>query len=59
MVTKQLNIENRTLEQNYFWSDLININDFDPNLLKLDKKWTLIFITLAMLRKNLSTILIA
>ena len=34
MVTKQLNIKNRT---HYFWNDLINLKDFDPNLLKLDK----------------------
>ena len=32
MVTKQLNIKNRTY---YFYNDLINIKDFDP---KLDKK---------------------
>ena len=35
MVTKQLNIKNRTY---YFWNDLINIKNFDPALLKLDKK---------------------
>ena len=35
MITKQLNIKNRTY---YFWNDLINIKDFDPTLLKLDKK---------------------
>ena len=36
MVTaKQLNIKNRTY---YFYYDLINIKDFDPKLLKLDKK---------------------
>ena len=35
MVTKQLNIKNRTY---YFWNDLINLKDFDPSLLKLDKK---------------------
>ena len=35
MVTKQLNIKNRTY---YFWNDLINLKDFDPKLLKLDKK---------------------
>ena len=34
MVTKQLNIKNRTY---YFWNDLINIKNFDPALLKLDK----------------------
>ena len=35
MVTKQLNIKNRTY---YFWIDFINLKDFDPKLLKLDKK---------------------
>ena len=35
MVTKQLNIKNRTY---YFYNDLINIKNFDPKLLKLDKK---------------------
>ena len=35
VVTKQLNIKNRTY---YFYNDLNNIKDFDPKLLKLDKK---------------------
>ena len=35
MVTKQLNIKNRTY---YFWNDLIKIKNFNPALLKLDKK---------------------
>ena len=35
VTTKQLNIKNRTY---YFYNDLINIKDFDPTLLKLDKK---------------------
>ena len=35
VATKQMNIKNRTY---YFSSDLINIKDFDPKLLKLDKK---------------------
>ena len=35
MVTKQLNIKNRTC---YFYNDLINIKNFDPKLLKLNKK---------------------
>ena len=35
MTTKQLDIKNRTY---YFYNDLINIKDFDANLLKLDKK---------------------
>ena len=36
MVTiKQLNIKNRTY---YFYNDLISLRNFNPNLLKLDKK---------------------
>ena len=35
LTTKQLNIKNRTY---YFYNDLINLKDFDPKLLKLDKK---------------------
>ena len=34
-ITKQANIKKRTY---YFYNDLINIKDFDPKLLKLDKK---------------------
>ena len=34
MVIKQLNIKNRT----YFYNDLINLDGFDADLLKLDKK---------------------
>ena len=34
VTTKQLNIKNRTY---CFYDDLINIKDFDPSLLKLDK----------------------
>ena len=33
--TKQMNIKNRFY---YFYNDLINIKDFDPKWLKLDKK---------------------
>ena len=33
--TKQINIKNRTC---YFYKDLIKLFDFDPNMLKLDKK---------------------
>ena len=32
---KELNIKNRTY---YFFDDMINIANFDPNLLKIDKK---------------------
>ena len=35
MVTKQLNIKNRTY---CFWNDQVNIKNFNPLLLKLDKK---------------------
>ena len=35
VTTKKMNIKNRTY---YFCNDLINIKDFEPNLLKLDKK---------------------
>ena len=31
----QINIENTTY---YFFNDMINIEDFDSNLLKIDKK---------------------
>ena len=34
-ITKQMNIKNRTY---YFYNDLNNIKDFNPKLLKLDKK---------------------
>ena len=32
---REINIKNQTY---YFFNDMINIKDFDPNLLKLDKK---------------------
>ena len=32
---KEINIKNRTY---YFLDDMINIKNFDPNLLKIDKK---------------------
>ena len=35
MTTKQIDIKNRTY---YFHNDLFNIKNFDPNMLKLDKK---------------------
>ena len=35
VTTRQMNIKNRTY---YFYNDLINIEDFDPKLLKLDTK---------------------
>ena len=36
VTTKQINLKNMTY---YFYNDLINIKDFDPKLLKLDKKY--------------------
>ena len=39
MVIKQLNIKNRTY---YFYNNIINLKDFDPSLLKLDKKESLL-----------------
>ena len=32
---KQINIKNRTY---YFFNDMVNIKDFDPSLIKIDKK---------------------
>ena len=32
---KKINIKNLTY---YFFDDMINVKDFDPNLLKIDKK---------------------
>ena len=32
---KEINIKTQTY---YFFDDMINIKDFDPNLLKIDKK---------------------
>ena len=33
--TKQINIKNSTY---YFFNDMIDIKDFDPNLIKIDEK---------------------
>ena len=35
MKTKQIDIKNKTYS---FYNDLINIKNFDPSMLKLDKK---------------------
>ena len=50
-ITKQMNIKNRTY---YIYDDMINIKDFDPNMLKLDKKHPkiVLFIKLDMLQKK-------
>ena len=34
-ITKKMNIKNRTY---YFYNDLIKLFDFDPNMLKVNKK---------------------
>ena len=39
--SKQINIKNRTY---YFFNDMINIKDFDPSLIKIDKKSTKILV---------------
>ena len=36
-ITKQMNIKSRTY---YFYNDLIKLFNFDPNMLKVDKKKT-------------------
>ena len=38
MTTKQIDIKNRS---NNFYNDLINIENFDPHMLELDKKTVL------------------
>ena len=43
---KQIEIKNRTY---YFYNDMINLENFDSNLLKIDKK-RLIFTTLDTLQ---------
>ena len=52
--TKQINTKNRTY---YFYNDLIKRFNFDPNMLKLDKKHlkAQIFIILDMLQKKKNT----
>ena len=50
-----MNIKNRT---NYFYNDLIKLFDFNPKMLKLDKKKHLkayAFIILDMLQKKKNT----
>ena len=56
-ITKHINIKNRTY---YLYNDLINIKDFDPKFLKIDKKSykTLIFIALDTLQKKMNIKLI-
>ena len=34
-ITKQINIKNRT---DYFYNDLIKLFDFDPDMLKINRK---------------------
>ena len=35
MVVKRIEIKNRTY---YFWNDIVYVEDFDPLLVKVDKK---------------------
>ena len=58
MIIKQLNIKNRTY---YFYDDIINLKDFDPSLLKLDTKESLLNIDIyyiSYVTKKQSTVLI-
>ena len=49
---KQINIKNRTY---YFYNEMINLKDFDSNLLKIDKKHykgiTIYYIGYIMIKK--------
>ena len=54
---KQINLKNRT---DYFYNDIINLDEFDGSKVKVDKKnlMTLIFIILAMnIRKKLQNVM--
>ena len=53
--TKQINIENRTY---YFYNDIIDLENFDTKLLKIDKKYTkaLVFTILDMSQRKKSMI---
>ena len=57
MVTKQINLKSRSY---YFYNDLINLKDFDPSLLKLDKKsvMDIVIYYIVYVTKNQSIILI-
>ena len=58
MGVQLLEIKNRTY---YFWDNTINIENFNPALLKIDKKESSVGITIyyiGTLQKNLCTILI-
>ena len=48
-VVKQVDIKNRPY---YFYNDMVNIKNFNPDLLKIDKNHlkTLVFITLDILQ---------
>ena len=56
VTTKQMNIKNRTF---YFFNNLINLKDFDPKLLKSDKKYfnDISIYYIGCVTKNLNTIL--
>ena len=46
---KEINIKNRTY---YFFDDTININDFDSNLLKIDKNLYIYYIGYITMRDS-------
>ena len=54
MSVKDINIKNHTY---YFLDDIINIKDFDPNIIKIDKKSyrniLICYIGYVMVKKNL------
>ena len=52
VTTKQLNIKNRSY---YFYNDLINIKDFDPELLKL-KIFLCIILDMSQRKMNIKLI---
>ena len=53
--TKQINIKNRTY---YFYNNIIDLENFDTKLLKIDKKYTkaLVFTILDMSQRKKSMI---
>ena len=53
--TKQINIKNRTY---YFYNDIIDLENFDTKLLKIDRKYTkaLVFTILDMSQRKKSMI---
>ena len=46
---KQINVENHTY---LFFNDVINIKDFDPSLIKIDKNHTKVLVLLYRIHHN-------